>query len=90
MATKIQQVNEIYKHEFVAAVYAQISMIEGAINDIAERTGYHRETVRLTFKGKRQKSLPIVMEKAAECLEEYNAKHKANMEKIRNALAEIA
>lgn len=71
--------NEKYKREVVEKIYSLLHDRVGAINEVAKRTGYHRETVRLTFAGKLKKPLPIVMEKATEVLAEYNEQHRKTM-----------
>ncbi len=101
MATKIQpnlttnkksakKVNEKYSPEIIAALYEQLHQWEGAITEVAKRTNYHRETVRLTLKGQRRKSLPVVMETAVEVLNEFNQRHKKSMSNLASALAEAS
>jgi murein L,D-transpeptidase YafK len=89
MPTKIGGKNEQYNDEAVKLVYDQLHKWDGAINEVAKRCDLHRESVRLTLLGKAKRSLPLVMEKAAEVLKEYNLRHRKTMEAIKEAASII-
>jgi hypothetical protein len=86
MSAKVQQKNETYKPEVIKAVYEKLHEWNGAIDEVAKATNYHRETVRLTLLGRRKKSLPAVMEASVVILKRYNEQSKATMKALRMAL----
>jgi hypothetical protein len=58
------------------------------VDEVAARSNYHRETVRLTFLGKRKKSLSIVLEKAAEVIKERQTLERNRMDNVRRILSQ--
>jgi hypothetical protein len=89
MPTKITGKNEQYNKDTVKLMYDELHRWDGAISEVAKRCDMHRESVRKTLRGDYKRSLPLIMEKSAEVLREYNQRHKKTMAAIKEAASII-
>lgn len=87
MPTKVQQEKETSKDDLRKSLYLLVKGYEGAINEIANITGFHRETIRLTFLGRRKRSLNVVLEAASKVVRERRAAEQKAMQNVAAILA---